>query len=217
MNKIPGTLRDGLEQQGIDTSLWRQWVLASIAGAMLGSLIIEMINLALPEPAPSAERIRFGPLGIYFGVFFLSISLFQWVILRRYVRKIGWWIIATTIGGGIGLPLAIVLTSLASGQEGAAIVSLFGTGGIIGIAQWLVLRNYIHKAGWWIVISTVAWPLAFIGVGSIFSNIYAYTYREGLLATLIGIIQQIMIWAVHGAVTGLVLAGLWDSRSSKLQ
>ncbi|MDY7005632.1 MAG: hypothetical protein SWX82_17295, partial [Cyanobacteriota bacterium] len=34
-------------------------------------------------------------------------------------------------------------------------------GGIIGLAQWLVLRNYIFRSRWWVVVNIVTWLLIF--------------------------------------------------------
>lgn len=60
-----------------------------------------------------------------------------------------WWTLATTVAG------AIVGTLEASGFEFVA--TIFFTGLLIGIAQWLILRPYIPKAFWWIVVSTLGW------------------------------------------------------------
>ena len=55
-----------------------------------------------------------------------------------------WWTLATTIAG------AIVGALEASGFE--LVATIVFTGLFIGAAQWLVLRQYIPKAFWWIVV-----------------------------------------------------------------
>jgi hypothetical protein len=60
-----------------------------------------------------------------------------------------WWTLATTIAG------AIVGALEASGFQ--FIATIFFTGLLIGAAQWLVLRQYMPKAFWWIVVSALGW------------------------------------------------------------
>ena len=60
-----------------------------------------------------------------------------------------WWTLATTIAG------AIVGALEESGFQFVA--TIFFTGLLIGAAQWLVLRQYMPKAFWWIVVSALGW------------------------------------------------------------
>lgn len=58
----------------------------------------------------------------------LLVAIAQWIVVRPYLSRSGWWIAATYIGwllGGIGL--------------------------ITGLAQWLILRRDYRRADWWIV------------------------------------------------------------------
>jgi hypothetical protein len=65
-----------------------------------------------------------------------------------------WWILATTISG------AIVGALEAAGFQ--LVATIFFTGLLIGAAQWLVLRQYITKAFWWIAVSTLGWTLGLV-------------------------------------------------------
>lgn len=69
-----------------------------------------------------------------------------------------WWTLATTIAG------AIVGALEASGFQ--FIATIFFTGMLIGAAQWLVLRQYIPKAFWWIVVSALGWTFGLLLVSS---------------------------------------------------
>ena len=91
-----------------------------------------------------------------------------------------WWTLATTIAG------AIVGALEASGFELAATV--FFTGLLIGTAQWLVLRQYIPKAFWWIVVSTLGWTFGLALVG----------YYITLFDPLIPFLVTLGIWHVFG-------------------
>jgi hypothetical protein len=52
----------------------------------------------------------------------------------------------------------------------------------MGTLQWLYLRRHFHRAGWWIVISTLGWTIG-----------------------LAGIMGQLLVGAAVGAVTGIAL------------
>ena len=64
-----------------------------------------------------------------------------------------------------------------------------GAGVAIGLAQWLVLRGRLPRAGWWILASVVGWGLV-----------------EPIKGRFIdGLLESITIGALPAAVTGLVL------------
>jgi hypothetical protein len=74
-----------------------------------------------------------------------------------------WWTLATTIAG------AIVGALESSGFE--LVATMFFTGLLIGAAQWLVLRQYIPKAFWWIVVSAPGWTFGLV-LGSYYINLF---------------------------------------------
>lgn len=195
------------------SSLCQRWVLASIAGALLNSMIIELVIVALPQLTSEATEVQYVPLAFYFGSFFVTTSLLQWWVLRRYLQHSAWWIVANA-GGAIGLLLTAYGAHMLGGQEGTALVVLFGIGGVMGVAQWVVLRLHVPLAGWWILCSAGAWPIAFVGVGSFIFQLGFL--KVGLIATVVGIIQQIMIWTLYNMITGLVLAKLWEELMARI-
>ncbi|WP_204150096.1 hypothetical protein [Leptolyngbya sp. CCY15150] len=89
-----------------------------------------------------------------------------------------WWTLATTIAG------AIVGALEASGFQ--FIATIVFTGLLIGAAQWLVLRQYIPKAFWWIVVSTLGWTF---GLLLVFPN-------ETLFDPLIQFLSTLGAWPV---------------------
>ena len=78
----------------------------------------------------------------------------------------GWWIVATTLGWLLGLFGTRNLHSagLSSGLDVYSIwfgvVKVFLTGGSIGLAQWIVLRQRLGHASWWIIANIVGWGAA---------------------------------------------------------
>ncbi len=130
--------------------------MATTLGWLLGSLIF-----------PGLALINSG-----FGV-----GLFQWFVLQSRIRRPWRWVVATFIGWTLGYFITLfVLPPELAPLKGMVI------GLMTGIAQWLILRQELHWAGWWIVFSTIGW-------------ITGLTLLPGILLT----------GTMAGALTGLCL------------
>jgi hypothetical protein len=139
-----------------DWTLWLQWLVVTALGWVLGGVL-------LPELALVAAGLMIGTL--------------QWVVLRQRIPQTAWWILASVVGWAGGWAIVIALVPPEVG---------FLTGTVLGAAmgtlQWLFLRQHFHQAGWWIVISALAWTFG-----------------------LTGLTGQLLVGAVVGAVTGIAL------------
>ena len=94
---------------------------------------------------------------IFFPVFGLLNGCLQYFLLRRCLPHMGWWWVAATFLGWTLGPLSalIISTNLYTviNTETTWFMLFIGfiIGGSIGLAQWLVLRQLVHHAGWWIL------------------------------------------------------------------
>jgi len=92
----------------------------------------------------------------YFFSFFLPpmiwlfTSVLQYVLLRRYLPKMGWWILATCVGGLFAVAL-IYFISFSLGGIYLPTWSIGLPSIVISFFQWLVLRLRLPHAGWWIL------------------------------------------------------------------
>jgi len=136
-----------------DWLLWLKWVLASTLGWVAGVLL------------PVYGALAVGTM----------VGIAQWVVLRPRFKQAGWWILASALGWVLGQILVTAVLPIQNTFLQGAVL-----GGTLGIAQWLILRRWVHRAGWWIVLSAVGWSAGPI-----------------LGASLVG--------AVAGAITGLAL------------
>jgi hypothetical protein len=100
----------------------------------------------------------------------------QAIGLRRMLPRPLWWILATTVGIGVGLAAGIVLVEqvgilstgnrpsiarLTPGLRAASFVAIgLVAGTILGFAQWLVLRIQVPRVRGWVPASGVALALA---------------------------------------------------------
>jgi hypothetical protein len=123
------------------------------------------------------------------------------------------WLPGMFVGIAVGPAVSKCLISLDDvvagvGSTGAAGVNLVGTLGwavfglVVGIAQWLVLRRYSARAGWWIVANVFAWLTGATGgkIGDGF--VIAALSLPKVLSIFISWIQVSMIYSF---ITGCVL------------
>ena len=97
-------------------------------------------------------------------------GLLQYALLRPYLPRMGWWVLATT--GGWLLGLGLILTSrwlnFWTYETFDIDVAFIVLGLSIGIGQWLLLRRRLSRATWWIGANLLGWGgLALITRGSL--------------------------------------------------
>jgi hypothetical protein len=132
------------------------------------------------------------------------------------------WLGASAIGWLLG---ALLLPELA----------LFSVGLVMGILQWVVLRQRLRQAGWWILASAAGWsggwgitlalapqgigiltePLLGAAMGTLQWLVLRRQLRQagwwivisslGWTVALTGLAGQVLVGAVVGAVTGIAL------------
>jgi hypothetical protein len=90
----------------------------------------------------------------------LLTGLLQYGLLRQYLPRIHGWVLATTASWLLGVFL-IVLAGWLKLTDGAFTLVAFPLMGLaIGIGQWLVLRQRLPQAGWWIGANLMGWGLS---------------------------------------------------------
>lgn len=101
----------------------------------------------------------------------LANGLLQYLLLRRYLPRMSWWIVATALGWPLALFItdrlyyATLSTTFDVNSVWFVVVKIILTGGTIGLAQWFVLRERVHHAAWWILANVLGW-----GIGAILSR-----------------------------------------------
>jgi len=112
-----------------DWALVFAWMTTTTGGWLFGWLLLPAVALAIA--------------GVMAGAV-------QSVALAHRIPKAWRWFLATAVGwlGGV----VVVLFIAGSGSFAGLVI-----GAITGTAQWLLLRKEVHWAGWWIVVSALAW------------------------------------------------------------
>ncbi len=110
-------------------------------------------------------------------------------------QKIGWgfclqWVFFTVVGFFISLIYVEVGVRPYVGALSGAI-----GGAVVGLAQWLVLRNRIFRSKWWVLVSIVTWLL--IGASSL-----------GALGWIAPRTEQIWLRLFHGFINGAIAGAI---------
>jgi hypothetical protein len=119
----------------LDWGLVFYWLMATTSGWLLGWVLFPAIALVTA--------------GVGAGIM-------QCLVLYRRIPRAWQWILATAIGWLAGLAIIIPIVPAGFGFLSGAVL-----GTTAGIAQWLLLRQSVYWAGWWILVSALAWATGF--------------------------------------------------------
>ena len=119
----------------------------------------------------------------------VAIAAFQWAVLYKRIHKAWRWMVISSLGWIAGDILAVIILPADLSLLSGPII-----GGVTGILQWILLRREIDWAGWWIIISVLAWTTGL-------------TLVPGLLTS----------GSLPGALTGLALVILFRFSVSSIK
>jgi hypothetical protein len=137
--------------QDVITPSWRFWVFWALAflGFPIGGLLANVIV------GPISSVVRAGIGGVIAGA---ALGLIQWLVLRGQIPLSFWWIVATSVGMGLGQIISVAFL----GSETSGDVLLWRaviTGVFIGAAQWILLREVSPLMWTWMIVIPVAWVI----------------------------------------------------------
>ncbi len=192
--------QDETRQLAIAPRLRLWWTLATaIAGAIVGAL--------------EESGFQFIATIVFTG---LLIGTAQWLVLRQYIPKAFWWIVVSALGWTFGLVLlryyGSLINPLIPFLSTLGVWRIFGTSlvyepivlTILGAAQFPILRRFVRKAYWWILVSALGGALE----GASGSTV-AYILQPWLLpAPLPTALIYGTGWLSYGIVTGICLQWL---------
>lgn len=213
----------------VERHLWRDWIAANALGEVVGLGVAVAIAIGVVQAhaiPPAAEILvvtaAFLATGAYEGAI---VGAAQWLVLRRVFPSLRAkeWIGATAVGAIVAWMLARLPSALADwksvagdvGQPapGLAMILLLSAaagaalGLILGVAQWVVLRNHVKRAGIWIGANALAWtagmPLIFLAAGLPSPHTSALAIGAFVMITVA--VAGAVVGAIEGAFLRLLL------------
>jgi hypothetical protein len=173
----------------LDFVVW--WVVYNTWGGAAGEFTVSIVDQIRNQPG--GDRFTLEDWVVRQVAFLFVLTLAQWVVLRRYLGMSAWWVLISTIGGGIVLPIVATTVELRLGIPAEIFGIAYGT--VLGVLQWPLLRQHVYQAVWWILASTVGVLADFI----IFSSAIV---PQGAVGR---VLSTALTWGVYGIITGFML------------
>ena len=162
---------------------WRVWFLWLMAAAYGWGTAVEVTGLGELTLQSSPPRLLDAYLGV--AVAGILVGALQWLVLRKKLARAGWWVL-TSLGAAVLFGVVVFGVGMVNADMGwVAGTGLIGT--VAGVLQWLVLKQQVLRALWWVLASTVGWVVG-IPVG--------------------GMVGWNGLGAAYGAITGMALVWL---------
>jgi hypothetical protein len=180
-------------------ALWLRWVIASTLGLAAGQVLFAVLDATIGDMGELGDGIAHYvglPLaGAAFG-------FAQWRVLRRFVERSAWGMVAAAIGLLVGYVLGFALA-------GPPIDFLLGyvfMGTAAAIPQWLALRRSVAPSGWWIPASAGAFIAGGIAAVGVAVAGLGDALGSGEVAFLIlVIVLGLIVGLISSTITGWVL------------
>jgi hypothetical protein len=203
--------------------IWAQWVVVSILGwgaglipaYILDSVLIKTVSSDFRDLIPFYHFRDF----IAFIVVGFSLGVAQWLVLRKYFPQLAQWVLATCAGIALGWNSTFVGAAV----EIASMSGLYShhyanvtfhfilgiiSGTILGVAQWIVLRQKFQQAKLWIIANAIGEGLA--------SALYSMWFTGFRGAMTGGLIAYLIVnKGIALTITGVPLIYLLKSSSSE--
>ena len=186
-------VREDNQRVGQRLLLWVSWVLVCAGAGVAARTTGQFMNIMV--------------LGFAFGAA-------QTLVLGRKPPRSSvdlrlLWVAVSTIGGMVGVALAVVASSIVYehavllGNYAGRVTFAVVLWTMIGAGQWLVLRHSVPRAAWW-VLASAAGGVAFGAADAVISIAVGGFPAEAEAAP-----YGAVAGACYGAVTGVVLAWLF--------
>lgn len=172
-----------------------------IAGGIAWVLVSQIKNVVGGTIQVGGQtRITEDYLGTYILLLALGLTagFLQYLLLRRHLPRMGWWIAATTAGLLLGFVGGRLLFRTLHTNLDTLLLEILMTvllGGSMGLVQWLLLRQRVRHAAWWILANVLGWGV--FGLG-------AATLSNQMLIPIVGVLL------VPGIATSVALWLLLD-------
>ncbi len=163
----------GKSRGNFDLNTWLWWIALTAVGNVTAVIIISLVGgllgAALAGASGNDGSTTFAQLAAIAPVFALAgavLGASQWLMLRRYIQRAGWWIGATAAGWMAGYLWSLLL--FPPGSDTSPNLALWLLFLFIGLAsgscQWLLMRLQFERASIWIAVAIGSMAIASAGL-----------------------------------------------------
>ena len=203
------------------------WTGLTIVGGLVGNYVTDKLFAGL-QASNTYLGILFSVLGS--GVFGLTVSAAQWILLRRYIPKTIWWMITGTAGRAFGALIGSIFVwmlgntlNLQDDAWSGLIIYVVVRGTVLGAFQWAFLKQFRTQTGWWVLGNGIGWMLGhMIAIFFLASKINDFIIQI-MVEVLAGIITGTLIfWILHqpnpeqNKAPKVYELSFWGNRKKKL-
>lgn len=150
-------------------SFYLGWVvlnsLAIVAAGFIAWALISLITRIVGDTITIAGEPRitedFLLLYVFFPIVGLLAGFLQFFLLRRYLPRLNWWILATFLGWLMPFAAGYFILKILGLENDTAslMLGLLLIGASVAVPQWLLLRQRVRHAYWWILACGLGWSL----------------------------------------------------------
>ena len=178
-----------------------QWIAANVVGWVIGFAVCEAVKSVL------FVLTHFNSDGLVIGA---AMGTAQWLVLRRRMAPVRWWVVASIVGFGVGRLLGDAAAQGVSASLGYALSGAI-LGVSVGLAQWLILRRHAAQAGWWVPACGLAWAVGWSIIGLVeeaagLPTLTVYVVTSVGAAVVATITGTVLIWLLRTRQAGVVPA-----------
>lgn len=193
--------------------LWGAWLAWVTAGEIVGFTLPALVGSAVATAPVAVQFPAFLVAGAAEGAV-LGYAQSR-VLCRALPVSARHWIVATSLGATVawlaGLTPGYTWSRFADASWLVLLAGGLVLGGVllfaIGVAQWLVLRHVLPRAGWWVPATAVAWLAGLSGFAAVSTPLWRPGQSWPLVAA-VGVLAGTVMAAVMAVVTGAALVRL---------
>jgi hypothetical protein len=132
-----------------------EWVALNVIAVIMAWYITWAIMSLVTETDDSLL------LYLLFPIIGLLTGILQYILLRRYLPHMGWWIVATFLGWLMPFVIGFIFSRLfIPGSSTVRIVlGMIVLGTTVALPQWWLLRKRVQHAWWWVLVFGLAWGM----------------------------------------------------------
>lgn len=150
-------------------------------------------------------------LDLLFPIIGLLTGILQYILLRRYLPHMGWWIAATFLGWLMPFVWFFIFSRVViPGSSTVRIVlgmSVLGT--TVALPQWWLLRKRVQHAWWWVLFFGLAWGM--VGLYDLWNPPDLFPVLLGF-AVVLAIATSIACWLLLDRLPNHELSSRTSSR-----